>query len=62
VDPQLTIKHGYDVATGVEQDGGDSIDARSQAIVYAEPGELLDTRPNVLFGYDALGDQSCRTR
>lgn len=62
VDPQLTFKHGYEVATGVEQDGGDSVDARSQAIDYDEPGELPGARPPSLFGYEAPGDQSSRTR
>jgi hypothetical protein len=62
VDPQLTFKHGYEAATGVEQDGGGSVDARSRAIDYVEPGELPGAKPPSLFGYEALGDQSSRTR
>ncbi len=52
VDPDLTVKHAHEVATGVEDAIRDEVGPDTQVIVHVEPAEPPHTRPDPIFGHE----------
>jgi cation diffusion facilitator family transporter len=52
VDPNLTVKHAHEVATGVEDAIRDEVGPDTQVIVHVEPAEPPHTRPDPIFGHE----------
>ncbi|MBW3631512.1 MAG: cation diffusion facilitator family transporter [Chloroflexi bacterium] len=52
VDPDLTVKHAHEVATGVEDAIRHEVGPDTQVIVHVEPAEPPHTRPDPIFGHE----------
>ena len=50
VDPDWTVKHAHEIATGVEETIRAEVGRDTQVIVHVEPAEPPHTRPDPLFG------------
>ena len=57
VEPELTVKHAHDVASGVEEAIRGEVGTDTQVIVHVEPAEPPHTRPDPLFGAGVRTDQ-----